>query len=34
VFKGLEEKIEEGAELGLLYRKDDEVLIEVIIEGL
>jgi hypothetical protein len=34
VFKGLEVKVEEGAELGLLYRKDDEVLIEVIIEGL
>jgi hypothetical protein len=34
VFKGLKVKVEEGAELGLLYRKNNKVLIEVIIEGL
>jgi hypothetical protein len=34
VFKGLKVKVKERAELGLFYRKDNKVLIKVIIKGL
>jgi hypothetical protein len=34
VFKGLKVKVEKRAELRLLYRKNDKVLIKVIIKGL